>query len=127
MGSLLLCHYMLGGGNILWYNKWPRLFPVAPAFGKKSSLQLLSLLSDEICLLDDLILSLASEIADVGHVCAHAPQDTHEESPNNISLSVVILDSNPLPVIVSVNCPCTSSHARTHLEQFIHFERSILM
>ena len=46
-----------------------------------------------------------SEIASVGQVCAHAPHETHEESPNNISLSVVILDSKPRPLIVKTNEP----------------------
>ena len=46
-----------------------------------------------------------SEIASVGHVWAQAPHDTQELSPNIISLSVVILDSNPLPLIVKTNDP----------------------
>ena len=44
-------------------------------------------------------------MASVGQVCAQAPQDTQDESPNNASLSVVILDSNPLPLIVKTNEP----------------------
>ena len=52
-----------------------------------------------------------SEIASVGHVWAQAPHDTQDESPNNMSLSVVILDSKPLPLIVKTKDPWISSQA----------------
>src|SRR5262245_44917632 len=68
-----------------------------------------------------------SEIADVGHACEHAPQDTHAESSNEESMPLMMRASNPRPCIESTNCPCISSHARTQREQLMHFERSEVM
>ena len=39
------------------------------------------------------------------HVCAQAPHETQEESPNIKSLSVVIFESKPLPLIVKTKDP----------------------
>ena len=56
-------------------------------------------------------------IASVGHVSAHAPQDTQDESSKPESRPAVMLAWKPRPVAVSANAPCTSSQARTQRPQ----------
>ena len=58
-------------------------------------------------------------------MCAQAPQETQEESPNIKSLSVVIFESKPLPLIVKTNEPWISSHALTQRPQLIQLSKFI--
>ena len=59
----------------------------------------------------------------VGQACTHAPHDTHSESMKSL-FPADTLDSKPRPSMVSAKVPCTSSQARTHREQTMHFDGS---
>src|SRR5690349_19482954 len=71
--------------------------------------------------------SKTSEMADVGHAWAQAPQLTQSDSKNDFSKLLTIWLSKPRPAMLSTISPCTSSQARTHRKQLMHLEKSDTM
>src|SRR5258708_13820385 len=60
----------------------------------------------------------------VGQACTQAPQETHSEPRKPSFMPADTFEAKPRPLIVSAKVPCTSSHARTHPEQPMHFAAS---